>query len=93
VWWRRLECGLDTNAPCVDGAVTLKRVGPRLAGALWTLVFEINGAVQHVVKDEAGDEEFESPMADPAAPAASLAAPTDAGHREQGTGGGGRGDF
>ena len=36
---------MDTNTPCGDRAVTLQRVGSRIAGTLRTLVFEVNGAV------------------------------------------------
>ena len=53
----------------VPPPVTLERVGPLKRGKLRTIVFDVAGAAQHVeVKDVAGDDEFDGPMADAADP-------------------------
>ena len=69
------ELGVETEQPVVDVAVTLKRVGPLKKGNMRTVVFDVMGRTQHVdVKDVAGDDEFDGPMAD-AADAMQISAP------------------
>ena len=71
----KAELGVETERPVVDVDVTLKRVGPLKKGNMRTVVFDVMGRTQHVdVKDVAGDDEFDGPMAD-AADAMQISAP------------------
>mmetsp|Transcript_13785 Transcript_13785/g.44957 ORF Transcript_13785/g.44957 Transcript_13785/m.44957 type:complete len:1276 (-) Transcript_13785:333-4160(-) len=59
----------DDDDAKLDATITLKRVGPLKAGRMRTVVFDVDGAEQHVeVKQPAAEGEFDGPMADAADP-------------------------
>jgi pyruvate carboxylase len=59
--------GVDSSSEAVDVRVTLKRVGPLKKERMRTVVFEVNGKTEEIeVKEPAGADEFDGPMADAA---------------------------